>query len=217
MEQKAILWGRGSSLNVQKVLWVTHDLGIPVDHRPIGGSFGGNDEPWFRAMNPNGTVPVWQEGDFSLYESQAIIRYLARRKPGLYGNNPQDMAVVDCWLDWFAITFWPPVRLLFVNVWREQQLSRESEQARAAHQACEANLVALAQRLDLAGHIALPVFSLADIVFTIGLNRLKGLDLGSNVPATVVDWHNRQCQRPGFAHATVDEPDLPGHAKGKAL
>lgn len=217
MSDRPILWGRGSSTNVQKVLWTCAELGITPDHRPLAGEHGGNDAAWFLTLNPNGTVPVWQEGDFALYESQAIMRHLARQHGALYGGDAARMAQVDCWLDWFALVFWPPVRMLFLDVWRDGKLPADAPAARAAMDRAATFTNRIADRLTASAFIAGPDFSLADIAVTIGLNRMRGLDFGISVPCALAAWHDAQRARPGFALATADEPDLPGHRqKGAA-
>ena len=217
MSDHPILWGRGSSSNVQKVLWTCAELDICPDHRPLGGEFGGNDADWFLALNPNGTVPVWQEENFSLYESQAIMRHLARRYGALYGSDEGTMARVDCWLDWFALVFWPPVRMLFLDVVRDKNLPADAPEAQdAMKQAAEFTRLA-ANRLEQSRYLAGSAFTLADIALAIGLNRMQGLALGIPVPDRLANWLREQRTRPGFAIATKDEPDLPGHRREQAV
>ena len=71
------VWGRLNSANVQKVIWTLGELDLPYAHVPLGGAFGGLDAPAFRAMNPNGKVPTIRDDDLVLWESHAIVRYLA--------------------------------------------------------------------------------------------------------------------------------------------
>ena len=71
------VWGRRNSGNVQKVLWALHELDLPYRREPVGGSFGGNRDSDFLAMNPMGLVPVIRDGDVTMFESNAIVRYLA--------------------------------------------------------------------------------------------------------------------------------------------
>ena len=216
MDEHPILWGRGSSSNVQKVLWTCAELNIRPDHRPLGGEFGGNDADWFLALNPNGTVPVWQEGKFALYESHAIMRHLARRQGGLYGSDEHTKALVDCWLDWFALVFWPPVRMLFLDVVRDKNLSADGPAARDAIENAAAFTRRAANRLEQSRYLAGSVFTLADIALAVGLNRMQGLALGIPVPDRLADWLREQRARPGFAVATKGEPDLPGHRREHA-
>lgn len=96
------VWGRRSSANVIKVLWCLEEIGLPFVLEEIGGSFGRNREPWFLALNPNGLVPVIDDGGYVLWESNAIIRYLAARySPGrIWPEDSQARADADRWMDW---------------------------------------------------------------------------------------------------------------------
>src|SRR6185369_11598935 len=73
------IWGRLSSVNVQKVVWCCDELGLAYERVDAGGAFGLNDTPQYLAMNPNGLVPVIEDEGFILYESNAITRYLAAK------------------------------------------------------------------------------------------------------------------------------------------
>lgn len=114
------IWGRKNSSNVQKVMWTVGELGLPHEHVEAGGAFGGNREPSYLAMNPNGLVPTIQDGDLVLWESNAIVRYLS----GKYGAGtlaPSDIATrarAEQWMDWqlstvnalMVTTYWGLVR-----------------------------------------------------------------------------------------------------------
>ena len=78
------LWGRATSVNVQKALWALDELELDYEQIDAGLHFGVVDTPAYRALNPNGKVPVLEDGDFVLWESHAIVRHLARR----YGRDP---------------------------------------------------------------------------------------------------------------------------------
>src|SRR5262249_1424122 len=69
--------GRKSSFNVQKVMWLGSELGIVHTHVELGGSHGGLGTAEFRAMNPHGRVPVVDDNGTIIWESHAILRYLA--------------------------------------------------------------------------------------------------------------------------------------------
>jgi hypothetical protein len=89
------LWGRKSSINVQKVLWVLAELGLDEgsDFKQIdaGLHFGINKTPDYLKLNPNGLVPTLEDGALVLWESNTIMRYLAKK----YDSNnafPDDLA-----------------------------------------------------------------------------------------------------------------------------
>ena len=96
------VWGRKTSSNVQKVMWAIGDLGLAHERVDIGGPFGGNKEPAYLAMNPNGLVPTLEDGDVMMWESNTVVRYLA----GRYGAGklePADLATrarASQWMDW---------------------------------------------------------------------------------------------------------------------
>src|SRR5262249_2214398 len=104
-----LVYGRRSSINVQKVLWALGELGIAFERESIGGSFGGNDTPAYRAMNPNGLVPVLRDGDVVMFESNAIVRYLATRygTGTLLPTEPRALAAAEQWMEWTATTLAP--------------------------------------------------------------------------------------------------------------
>lgn len=96
------VWGRRSSFNVQKVMWLIGELGLEHQHIDAGGRSGGLDTSAFLAMNPHGRVPVIQDGDATVWESHAILRYLAARHGAghFWSGDPAVRAVVDGWMDW---------------------------------------------------------------------------------------------------------------------
>jgi glutathione S-transferase len=73
------VWGRRSSFNLQKVMWLIGELDLPHEHIDWGGAFGGLDDPAFLAMNPHGRIPVIRDGEAAVWESHTILRYLAAR------------------------------------------------------------------------------------------------------------------------------------------
>ena len=103
------LWGRLNSINVQKVVWCLHETGQPFERIDAGRGVGVNDTPAYLAMNPNGLVPTLREGDFVLWESNAIVRYLATKfcHGSLAPSDPRAFADADRWLDWQATALNP--------------------------------------------------------------------------------------------------------------
>ena len=108
------IWGRTTSSNVQKVLWCCAELGIDYERVDLGGPFGGNRDPEYLTMNPNGRVPTIKDNDLILWESNTICRYLATTRHGerLYPSNPAARANVERWMDWQLATSGPPMAAL---------------------------------------------------------------------------------------------------------
>ena len=100
------------SPNARKVLFVVHHLGLDVE-TPLVDLFKSEQmEPWFLGLNPNHMMPLLQDGDFVLWESNAIMQYLAAQKPGsgLWPSDAKAQADVSRWQCW-------QTRPLGVSVW----------------------------------------------------------------------------------------------------
>lgn len=213
MSPNLTLWGRASSANVQKTLWALEELGLPYAHRLVGGAHGGLDEPAYRAMNPNGLVPTLQDGDLTVWESHATLRYLAAS----YGENllwpadPRARALVDQWTDWTATTFqpgWIAVFWLFVRTPREQH-DEKAIAAALAKTIAALRIVdaSLAERDYLAGDS----LSYADIAAGVALYRWFTMDIDRPAMPGVENWYLRLQQRPAFRKAVmVSYEDLVG-------
>ena len=126
--------GRANSVNVQKVMWCAAELDVEVTRSDVGGAFGGNDTDEFRAINPNGTVPVLVAGDFALWESNTIVRYLCEE----YGtgawtsNSPSQKAIADQWMDWYLTSMHPPMTVLFWQLVRFEEAKRDPAKIKTA-------------------------------------------------------------------------------------
>ncbi len=103
------VWGRRSSFNVQKVMWLVGELGLAHEHIPAGGSFGGTDTPEFLMMNPHGRVPVIDEDGTVIWESHAILRYLAARQGQgrFWSDDAGEQSQADRWMDWSQTALQP--------------------------------------------------------------------------------------------------------------
>src|SRR5665213_2287102 len=103
------IWGRSSSFNLQKVMWLVGELGVPHEHIQAGGSHGGLDEPWFRAMNPHGRVPVIDDDGVIVWESHTILRYLAAKygQGTFWAGDPGERSQAERWMDWSQATLQP--------------------------------------------------------------------------------------------------------------
>jgi glutathione S-transferase len=109
------IWGRNTSVNVQKVMWAVGELELPHERIDVGGAFGKNKEPAYLAMNPNGLVPTLEEDGFLLWESNAIVRYLAAKYGAgkLEPADPRSRARASSWMDWQLTVAHPPLTPVF--------------------------------------------------------------------------------------------------------
>ncbi|MEQ8334049.1 glutathione S-transferase [Nisaea sp.] len=103
------VWGRRSAFNVQKVMWLIGELGLPHYHTDLGGAAGGLDDPAFLAMNPHGRVPVIDDDGTIVWESHAILRYLAavHGDAALWPDDPAKRSEADRWMDWAQTSLQP--------------------------------------------------------------------------------------------------------------
>jgi len=208
------VWGRRSSFNVQKVLWLVGELHLAHDHIPAGGSFGGLDAPAFRAMNPHGRVPVIQDNDTVLWESHAILRYLAARhsEGDLWARDPADRARVDGWMDWSQTSLQPDfLNGVFWGYYRTLEAQRDWPAIRRSLDRCAAHFRLLdgmlAEQLFLTGDR----LSLADIPIGTSLYRYFELDLDRPNLPNVTAWYRRLQQRPAYrTHVMVPFDELRG-------
>jgi glutathione S-transferase len=104
MQQHLKMWGRSTSVNVQKVAWVLAELDVGYERIDVGGMYGGLNDPEYVAMNPTQRIPTLLDGEMILWESNVICRYLVDNYGSdviLKGQDPQSRAQADMWMEWF--------------------------------------------------------------------------------------------------------------------
>ena len=202
------VWGRRNSVNVQKVLWALEELGVAYTRENVGGSFGGNRDADFLAMNPMGLVPVIRDGDVTMFESNAIVRYLAARY-GAGALRPADhrgLAMAEQWMEWQAQSFAPHVNAMFVNTVRMTPDQRNDALVNAsARQAAEALRIADAW-LSRHDFFAGASFSFGDIVMGALLWRYMGLDCEKPEAPHTAEWFQSLQTRDAFRNAVMAVP-----------
>src|SRR6476620_8173149 len=114
------IWGRLSSINVRKVVWAAQELHLDFQRTEAGGLFGLVKEPEYMALNPYSLVPVIQDEDFVLWESNVIVRYLcAKHSPGqMYPADLHERFDAERWMDWQQTTLNPASRPGFIQLIR---------------------------------------------------------------------------------------------------
>jgi len=203
--------GRATSSNVQLVMWTVGELGLEHRRLDVGGSFGGTDTPEYRAMNPNGLVPVLQDGDVTLFESVAIMRYLAARygKEDFWPKDPVKRASLDQWAEWGKVTFSPAVLNIFIQLVRMREADRKP--AAIAGAAMEVGRLAkiLDDRLGEGPYLDGAAFTFADIAVGALLYRYMTLPFEKAEAPRLDAYYKRLTQRPAFArHVMVSYESL---------
>lgn len=202
--------GRNNSSNVAKVTWAAEELGIPFERVDIGGEFGGNDQPDYLAMNPNGRVPTSVDGDLVLWESNAIVRYLtAKHDPGgMYPQDPAARADLDRWMDWQQTTLAAPMRDVFWGLIRTAPDQRDWGSINAGVRSAAAAFRMLDARLEGRAYIGGDRLTMAEFPFGSLIHRWFGMPI-ENRPEDMPNlraWYERLLARPAFRKHVSDIP-----------
>jgi glutathione S-transferase len=194
------IWGRASSSNVQKVLWCCAELDIPFERVDLGGSFGGNRDPEYLRMNPNGLVPTVIDGDLVMWESNTICRYLAATRGGerLYPNDPAARTHVERWMDWQLAVAGPPMGQLLFGLVRTAPEARDAAAIEAARRRALAAWTIVEDELNDRPYLAGQSLSLAEIVLGTQIYRWFAFAIERPNLANLRAWYDRLRGRPGF-------------------
>ena len=199
------IWGRLSSVNVQKVVWCAEELGLAYERIEAGGRFGRNDTPEYLAMNPNGLVPVIEDDGFVLYESNAIVRYLAATS-ALFPADRRQRADVDRWMEWQSTNYTPAMGPAFWQLIRTPEAERDPaaiEASRAKSEKLSGTLDAhLADRRFLSGD----AFTVADLVVACAAHRWLHLPLARVKRPNLERWYAGLAARPASRQVTSQNP-----------
>ncbi len=192
--------GRASSINVQKVMWCCAELELAVERVDIGGPFGGNRDPDYLEKNPNGLVPTLEDGDFVLWESNSIMRYIAETYGGeaWFPTDGQRRALANQWMDWSLSAMHPPMTAIYRALVRTTPEDRDTEALGAARDKAAGLMAILDSRLAANAYVAGDQPSMADIAlggypyrwYTLPLERppLKNLEA----------WYGRLQERAAY-------------------
>lgn len=190
--------GRPSSTNVMKVLWFCDEAGIAYEHdAEIGGAFGRSDAPEYLALNPNGRVPTVIDGDFVMWESNSIIRYLARKvKSPLYPSDLQARHLVERWMDWELSVVAAHQGTMLVSLIRTKPEDRDPARMAAALTAWTRGMTVLDGQLAKTSHVGGDAFTLADIPLLPVAHRWFELPIDRPDLPNVRRWYDSFADRP---------------------
>ena len=193
-------------------MWAIAELGLEYERLDVGGMYGGTDTPEYRAMNPNGRVPTIQDGELTMFEAPAILRYLARaygRDP-FWPADPKRGGALDMWAEWMKTSFcqvfafdifWPLIRTRATDRDPRQVARGESELARLAPM--------IDRRIGDGPWLGGEDFTVADVMVGHILYRYFDVDF-ARVPTPNLQAYYRRCtERPAYAeHVMVSYDSL---------
>ena len=194
------VWGRRSSINVQKVLWALEEAGQPFERHAVGGQFGGTAEKDFIRMNPNGMVPVMKDGSITLFESNAMMRYIARKygKDNIRPRGQKPWALADQWTDWTTTMLNPQMFTILVKQVRCKPEDADPAAVKAAAKNLE-NLFKIANRaIGKKPFLTGRHFNYADIALAVFYSRYKQFDIKHANTPNLDRWMDDIRQRPAF-------------------
>lgn len=207
------VWGRATSVNVQAVMWALAELGLECERIDAGGAFGGLDTPQFRAMNPNGKIPVIRDRGVDLWESAAIVRYLGAQygSDSFWPTDPLERAKADKWAEWIKTSFGPE---FLTGVFLPLVAVRPEQQDLKAIAASAGRLKTLAAMLDArlsegAHHLGGSEPCFADVVVGAHLYRYFTLEFERAETPHLAAYYRRLTTRPAYAtHVMVSYESL---------
>lgn len=199
------LWGRASSFNVQKAAWALEETSVAYARIDAGGSFGGLREPDYLAMNPNGYIPTLQDGEFCLWESHAIVRYVAEKygRDGFYPDDTETRAIANQWMDWMQSNLHVSFMEMFWNLVRMPKDLQRLDKLQQIRERLMMQMLILDDRLATQPYLAGAQFSMADIPAGCVLYRFYEMPMERPHLSHVEGWYERLRNRPGFRKAVM--------------
>jgi len=192
------IWGRLNSHNVKKVAWFAQELGIDHVRHDVGGQFGMDDA--YLALNLNRLIPTIEDDGFVLWESNAILRYLAARHGGTrwWPDDPRQRALADRWMDW-QIDYAEAQRPAFVNLVRTPAERRDMAAVARAATRCAERMTVLDAELARQPWLSGETFGIGNIPMGVYAHSWFALDIERPSLPALTDWYHRLQSRDGYA------------------
>ena len=197
--------GRNNSSNVQKVLWALGELELEYSREDVGGPFGGNRETDYLVMNPNGLVPTLVDDDTVLWESNVIVRYLARKYApnSLLPDSLTDLARAEQWMDWQQTVVAPAHFPVFWGLIRTAPEDRDLDAIKNGRDRFEQVMTILDHHLADSAFVGGENLSIADIPVGIMVYRWFTLDIERMELPSLNRWYQKLTDRPAYKDAVM--------------
>lgn len=196
------IWGRLNSHNVKKVVWFAEELGIAYRRIDAGGKFGLDAD--YLAKNPNALIPTIEDGKIVLWESNAILRYLAAEYGGerWWPAEPSQRALGDRWMDWQA-DYAETQRNAFVQLVRKPESERDQALIDRAVAASAKRMAVLDRHLGGSAWLSGDDFGIGDIPMGVYAHTWFNLPIDRPDLPNLAAWHQRLRQRPAYAQVAI--------------
>jgi glutathione S-transferase len=206
------VYGRNTSVNVQAVMWCIAELGLSHERLDFGGAFGKTDAADYRVLNPNGLVPTIKDEETVVWESAAIVRYLACKygDEHFWPRDPGKRAALDMWAEWMKSTIYPDfISTLFMQVVRTAKAARNTAAVAAAEARLHKAMPLFDARIGKGPWLNGDQFSFGDVACGVMLHRYFTLDHDRPDVPNVRAYHARLLARPAYAaHVAVSFESL---------
>lgn len=196
------IWGRLNSHNVKKVAWFAVELGLPFERHDVGGPFG--MDAAYLAKNPNALIPTIDDDGITLWESNAILRYLAAKHGGtrFWPADPAARATGDKWMDW-QIDYADAQRGAFLNLVRRAPEARDAAAIAASAAASAKQMAILDDALSRTPWLSGDDFGIGDIPMGVYVYTYFSLAIERPSLTHVEGWYARLRMRPGYAEQVM--------------
>ncbi|MGI9494057.1 MAG: glutathione S-transferase family protein [Geminicoccaceae bacterium] len=201
------IWGRPNSINVQKVMWTVGELGLEHERLDVGGAFGKLDTDDYGRLNPNRKIPVVEDGEIVVWESQACVRFIAARYDagGLYASDSAERSLADRWMDWKVTTVLPHLHVCFWGLVRTAEADRDMAVIERAAKDLGEVWKLLDDHLDGKLYVVGDRLTMGDIPLGTAFYRYVSLPIERPSLPHVERWYDRLKARPAF----VDQVMIP--------
>ena len=191
------IWVRPYSSNVIPVIWTANELGLKYTLQLAGGSFGKLDTQQYAQINPNRMIPAIRDGNFALWESLAIVRYLCDHygADNLSPADPQTRAIADQWMEWSASKAFAPVIYLFFATVRTQPADRDLAKIAVLRDEANEALIILDAHLADRPYVCGDRFTMGDIPLGCVAYRYFNVDVDRPALPNVEAWYQRLAER----------------------
>ena len=200
------IYGRANSSNVRKVLWLCAEMDLEHDRLDYGRGFQPTDTDDYRALNPNALIPTLVDGDLVIWESNAILRYLAAKYGGeaYYPADPAARAPIDQWMDWQLTTLVPSQRALFQGLFVKDPAFTDPDLiAKALVQTTKTMGLLDAHLAESDGYVVGSSLTLADFAIAMFVHRWFALDIERAELRAVAAYYGRLSERQTFLDTIV--------------